>query len=93
MIEICPDIALGIILGMKCGLTRRGPRSCSSSCSDSMALMPPMPVPRIVPKRSRSTLVRSIALSLKHSSAAISAYCVYRSSFLASIGLKNCSAL
>ena len=60
LIEICPLIALGIIFGMKCGEARRGPRSSTITWWASMAMMPPMPVPMMQPKRSRSTDSMSI---------------------------------
>src|SRR5262245_42225506 len=42
-----------MIFGMKCGETRRGPRSIISLCCSTMPEIPPMPVPTMAPQLSR----------------------------------------
>jgi hypothetical protein len=56
-IETWPLTRLIRAEGMKNGLTRRGPFSCSSMAVSAMVPRPPMPEPIITPVRSRSSSV------------------------------------
>ena len=49
LMATCPLTALAMMRGMKCGLTRRGPRSFSTTCCSRIPVIPPMPVAMIDP--------------------------------------------
>ncbi len=53
-IEITPAVAFGIIMGMKNGEMRLGPRVMKVSMPSSMVVSPPMPVPLITAHRAGS---------------------------------------
>ena len=52
MIDRLPAIMLMMVPGMKNGEMRRGPFLVSSSCISSISGRPPMPEPKLMPKRS-----------------------------------------
>ena len=56
-IDTWPETRLISAEGMKNGLTRRGPFSCSSMAVSAMVPRPPMPEPIMTPVRSRSSSV------------------------------------
>ncbi len=62
-IERLPAIMLMMVPGMKNGEMRRGPLFFSSSCIASMSGRPPMPEPKLMPKRSAVSGVTAFAES------------------------------
>ena len=74
-----------IIIGMKNGLTRSGPRSLSTRCWASNVSMPPIPEPRTTPIRSRSSESTSIPELWSASRLATTANWTKRSIRLASL--------
>ena len=53
--ETRPDAKLIRVAGMKCGLSRRGPRFSTKIAASAIVLRPPMPEPIITPVRSRDS--------------------------------------
>ena len=78
-IDTWPADMSGIIIGMRNGLTRLGPRSIRTRACCSSVLMPPMPEPMITPTRSAFSGVIASAACSTASNAATTANWITRS--------------
>ena len=65
MIDRLPAIMLMMVPGMKNGEMRRGPFFSSSSCISSISGRPPMPEPKLMPKRSAVSGVTALPESFQ----------------------------
>ena len=71
--------ALAMSLGMRSGLTRRGPRSSRRRCWASSSFSPPMPEPMMAPAALGRSFAKSMPDMRTASCAAIIANCANRS--------------
>ena len=89
-IEICPAAISNIIFGIKKGLNLGVPSPCTKLVTSSLKVFkPPIPLAKITPTRSWSTLFSVIPASATAWSLATKAICAKRSSFLASLRSMN----
>ncbi len=90
-IATCPAPVSGSIIGIRNGLTQRGPRVRSFSASSSSVPIPPTPVPMTTPIRSRLASLIARRESASACAAATTANCVKRSIRRASRRLSSAS--